>query len=335
MCCGGGSAPAPDPLIGKAALANAELGKEALDWYKQYYTNTVAPAQQKQAAVEDQLTADYLDTSAQQKKFAQEQQDYYKNTFQPIEQQTVRDAQNYDSAENIEKRSGIAAANVNQQFSNAIGQRARMAGRYGLSSSAFANQAAGDSRAQALATAGAKTGAAFDTMDKGIALRSGVANFGRNMPNTSAQYFAGSNSSNAGAGSAAGQGFNSTMAAGGFMNGGFGLGMQGNSSAGNLMLGDFNGRMQGYAADQQRAGAFMQGLGMLGGAAIAKGSDRRLKTNIRLVGKTAGGANVYEYNYISGGPRQRGVMAQEIAFKQPWAVGIQDGYLAVNYSMVR
>ena len=79
----------------------------------------------------------------------------------------------------------------------------------------------------------------------------------------------------------------------------------------------------------------MQGLGMLGGAAITKFSDRRLKTNIVRVGTTPGGAAIYEYDYVSGGPRQRGVMAQDIAFTQPWAVHSIDGYLAVNYAMVR
>jgi hypothetical protein len=329
-----GDAPSPDPAIGEAAKTNAQLGKDAFEWYKNYYNNTVAPLQQRQTDLAESLTNDYLDTSRQQKEFAKEQNAYYKSTFQPVEQQMVRDAMDYDSAANIQRASGEAAANVNQQFSNARGQSARLAGRYGLTSTAFSGPAGASERAQALGAAGAATGAATQTRDKGIALRSGVANFGRNMPNTSAQYFAGSNASNQGAMGATGQAFSGGINAGNFMNQGFGLGMQGNQSAGNLLLGDFNGRMQGYSANQQAVGGFMQGLGMLGGAAITA-SDRRLKTNIKRVGTTPGGAPVYEYNYIWGGPRQRGVMAQDIAFTQPWAVGMQDGHLAVNYSMVR
>lgn len=334
----GGDAPAPDPAIGEAAKANAALGKEAFDWYKNYYDNTVAPQQQKQQDLADRLTNDYLDTSAKQKKFADEQQQYYKDTFQPVEKQTAADAMNYDSADNIKRVSGEAAANVNQQFSNARGQSARLAGRYGLTSTAMSGPAGASERAQALGAAGAATGAATQTRDKGIALRSGVANFGRNMPNTSAAYFAGANGSNSAAMGATGQAFNGGLAAGNVMNTGFGLGMQGNQSAGNLMLGDFQGRMQGYAADQQAIGGLMSGIGTFAGMAYGKPptpSDRRLKTNIVRVGTTPGGAAVYEYNYIWGGPRQRGVMAQEIAFKQPRAVQSIDGYLAVNYSMVR
>lgn len=331
----GGDAPAPDPAIGEAAKANAALGKEAFDWYKGYYENTVAPLQQKQTDLADRLTSDYLDTSAKQKEFAEEQKQYYKDTFQPVEKKMVSDAMDYDSAENIKRVSGEAAANVNQQFSNVRGQGARLAGRYGLTSTAFSGPAGASERAQALGAAGAATGAATSTRDKGIALRSGVSNFGRNMPNTSAAYFAGANNSNAGATGANATAVNGAISAGGVMNTGFGLGMQGNQSAGNLLLGDFNGRMAGYQADQQAIGGFMQGLGMLGGAAITK-SDRRLKTNIVRVGSTPAGIPVYDYNYISGGPRQRGVMAQEVAFKIPEAVGVTpDGYLAVNYSMVR
>lgn len=333
MCCGG-DAPTPDPAIGQAAKDNAQLGRDAFNWYSNYYQNTVAPLQQRQTDLADRLTNDYLDTSRQQKQFAKEQNDYYKSTFQPVEQQMVRDAMDYDSDANVKRASGEAAANVNQQFSNARGQSARLAGRYGLTSTAFSGPAGASERAEALGAAGAATGAATQTRDKAIALRSGVSNFGRNMPNTAATYFAGANASNGGAMGATGQSFQGGLQGGNFMNQGFGLGMQGNSSAGNLMLGDFQGRMQGYSADQQAIGGFMQGLGMLGGAAITK-SDRRLKTNIVRVGTTPGGAAIYEYDYVSGGPRQRGVMAQEIAFKQPWAVHSIDGYLAVNYSMVR
>lgn len=333
----GGDAPAPDPAIGQAAIANAQLGQQAFDWYKNYYQNTVAPQQQQEADLSTKLANDYLDTSAQQKQFAKDQNDYYKSTFQPVEKQMVSDAENYDSQGNIDKRSGIAAANVNQQFSNAREQSARMAGRYGLTSTAFSGPAGASERAQALGSAGAATGAAFDTMDKGIALRAGAANFGRNMPNTAATYYAGSNSSNGGAMGASSTGLNGALSAGSVMNTGFGLGMQGNSSAGNLLLGQYGAQLQGYSANQQGIGGLMSGLGMLGGAAIKAGvfSDRRLKADIVLIGKTPGGANVYDYNYVWGGPRQRGVMAQEIAFTQPSAVMSIDGYLAVNYSMVR
>lgn len=220
--------------MNRAAEANAAVSKEALDFYKEIYANDLKPAQERQAKLADTLVDDYLDTSKRQKDFANEQNAYYKSTFQPVEKQMVSDAMEYDSDANINKRSGIAAANVNQQFSNAESQRARLAGRYGLSSSTFSNQAGADSRSQALATAGAKTGAAFDIMDKGIALRAGASNFGRNMPNTASNYYSGANASNA-AGFGTGQAAMNNIGQNAAVVGqGFNTAIQGNQSAGNL-----------------------------------------------------------------------------------------------------
>jgi hypothetical protein len=59
-------------------------------------------------------------------------------------------------------------------------------------------------------------------------------------------------------------------------------------------------------------------------------SDRRLKDNIKAVGKTFDGQNIYSYN-IGDGPTQMGLMAQEVAKKHPDAVGKRNGYMTVDY----
>ena len=64
-------------------------------------------------------------------------------------------------------------------------------------------------------------------------------------------------------------------------------------------------------------------------------SDRRLKENIVKVGKLANGLFVYVYNYIWGGPKQIGVMADEVRKIIPHAVVRGDhGFDQVNYSEV-
>ncbi len=82
----------------------------------------------------------------------------------------------------------------------------------------------------------------------------------------------------------------------------------------------------------------MNGLMSLGGslgAAAIMASDRRLKKNIRKIGKTPSGFNVYEFEYKSGGGKQTGVMAQEIEKIIPNAViTMPNGYKTVNYAMV-
>lgn len=275
--CGKGDAPAPDPLIGQAALANAAVAKEALAWYKDLYSKELMPLQKRQQALAETLVDKYLSNMDKQQEFAEKQNAYYESTFKPIEQQMARDAMNYDSAENIARRQGIATANVQQQYSNAQQENARNLSRYGLNpnSGAFAQTNERLMRDAALQKAGAATGAAFDTMDRGIALRAGAANFGRNMPNTAAAYYSGSNQAGGMAMNTSTQANQTAAANAGVMGQGFNQFTQGMNSAGNLMLGDFQGRMQGYAADQQAMGGLYSGLGMLGGMYLGGGIPRR------------------------------------------------------------
>ena len=71
------------------------------------------------------------------------------------------------------------------------------------------------------------------------------------------------------------------------------------------------------------------GLFRLGGSAIA-GSDIRLKSNIKPLGKR-GAYNWYEYDIE--GRREQGVMAQEVLEIKPEAVLVMDnGYYAVDYA---
>lgn len=257
-------APTPDPLIGEAARANAAVAKEALDFYKGVYQSDILPAQQRDQQLREGIIGDMRAGMRQQQQFADEQNAYYKSTFQPIEQQVARDAMEYDSEANINRRKGIAAASVNQQFSNAQQQSARALSRYGINpnSSAFARENAKLTNAQALASAGAQTGAAFDTMDRGIALRAGAANFGRGMANTAAAYYSGANSAGANAAGVSSGGIGNIVQGAGMVGQGFNTAISGNQSAGNLMLGDFQGRMQGYQADQAAIGGLFQGAGM-------------------------------------------------------------------------
>lgn len=71
--------------------------------------------------------------------------------------------------------------------------------------------------------------------------------------------------------------------------------------------------------------------GAMGGASMMMMSDRRAKKNIRKVGKTDDGQNIYSYRYKTGGPTQLGLMAQEVEKKKPGAVVKCNGLRMVNY----
>jgi hypothetical protein len=257
-------APGPDPAIGAAAAAQAALAKESLDFYKSIYETDIKPMQQKDQALREGLIGDMRTSMQQQQKFAEDQNKYYKDTFQPVEKKMVEEAMGYDSDENIAQRRGIAGASVNKAFSNARDQQSRSLAAYGVNpnSGAFARANASLTSNQALTNATAQNQADFETRDKGIALRAGAANFGRNMPNTAATYYSNANSAGSQASGISAAGMDAVNKNAATMGSGFNTAIQANQSAGNLYLGKFGAEMQGYQADQAAVGGLFSAAGM-------------------------------------------------------------------------
>ena len=100
--------------------------------------------------------------------------------------------------------------------------------------------------------------------------------------------------------------------------------------------------MANSASNTALWGAGIGALGSLGGGAIAKYSDVRLKENIRPIGKLKG-HTLYAFNYrhekypeldLPKG-KQIGLISQEVEQKEPGAVGERNGYGVVDYSKLR
>ena len=90
------------------------------------------------------------------------------------------------------------------------------------------------------------------------------------------------------------------------------------------------------AARQSKAQAIGAGVGALGNIAGAAISDRRLKKNIKLIGKSNSGLNIYAFEYISkvfGKGKWQGVMSDEVPNNAVIKnfIGIFDG---VDYSNI-
>ncbi len=257
-------APQPDPAIGQAAAMNAAISKESLDFYKSIYETDIKPMQLKDQQLREGLIGDMRSSMKQQQQFADDQNAYYKSTFQPVEKKMVEEAMGYDSEANIAQRRGIAMAGVNSAYSNARDQSTRALSAYGVApnSGAFARANASLTNNQALAGATATNQADFETRDKGIALRAGAANFGRNMPNTAATYYSNANSAGSQAGGISAQGMQAVNQNAATMGSGFNTAIQGNQSAGNLYLGQYNAQLQGYSADQAAVGGLFSAAGM-------------------------------------------------------------------------
>ncbi len=95
---------------------------------------------------------------------------------------------------------------------------------------------------------------------------------------------------------------------------------------------NFNQKQQQYQTQVSQQNAILGGLMGLGAAGVYKYSDRRLKKDIRKIGKTNDGQNLYSYRYKGSDEPQVGLMAQEVEKRDPSAViTTPSGFKAVNY----
>lgn len=261
--------PDPDPQVGASMMANADISKEMA----QVARDTLAWNKERAAkqdplidkVVQQQIAS--ADTNADR---ATEQWNIYKNLFAPTEARMVEEANNFDSPERKERMAGEAGADTTRAYQAMQDQQARAMGRLGVNpnSGRFAALNNEMGLAQAKDTAGAMNKARRDTEMQGIALRTGAAQLGRNMPNTgiAADSLALNGGSQAVGNMAAGANINN--AANSSAAQWFGGAQAGNSSAGNLGLGLYQGQLQGAQMKQDA----MSGIGSLVGSLAGAGA---------------------------------------------------------------
>lgn len=258
--------PKPDPAIGQAAMQNADIAQQQLDVAKQQLA-----WEKDRATVQDPLVQKIVDQQISQGDAnaarSDEQWNIYKSLFQPVEARMVSDANNFDSQERKDRMAGQAAADVTQGYASANDQNQRAMERMGVNPNSGRFQALGNEMAlgQAKDTAGAMNKARTDTELQGIALRTGAAQFGRNMPNTgiaadSVALNAGNSAtSNLNAGNAAhAAGLNSAAQW-------FGGAQAGNQSAANIGLGLYQSQLQRNQMQTNQLNSTLGGIGGLVG----------------------------------------------------------------------
>lgn len=300
---GGKGGDAPDPNPGMLASADAareiaavqkKTADEMLAFYKTQYedikpileevTKTDMAIQKANAARADEYAA------------------YERETFRPLEQRLVKDAEEYSTEGKREALATQAAADVNTAFTNTRAQEGRALSRMGVNpnSTRFAALNNQLSLGQAATAAGAMNKTRTDAEQLGFARRMDAAGLGRGL--------AGNASTAYGVSLNAGEGVrtNST-AAGNFMGGGYGAAQQGYSSAansygtaGNIYGQEFQGRMQGYQANQAAQGAMMQGLG----SAIGIAGGIGLKKFFADGGHARKAIKLAEGTHVGAGPVQ-------------------------------
>lgn len=238
---GGKSSPPPPDYSGMEAL-----GREQLAFSKQQY------AEMKPLA--ERVAAAQMAAQEQQMGQAKDYYDYQQQTFRPLEQGLVRQAQEFDTEAYREQLASQAAADTARAFGTAEGVLSRNLSRRGVAPGSGNAMAMGNQNALALASAraGAATGARNQAEQLGWARKMDVTGLGRGLAGASSAAYSGAT----GAGSA---GLASSMAPGTQY-------QQGLSSAGGTMGAVLNSQTSAYNAGMQQADPLASIVGMGVGA---------------------------------------------------------------------
>lgn len=259
---------APDTSgLNAAAVAQTDLSREQLDWFKQIYNET-APERAKATANAQRVTDANLSMMDTQTNLGKDYDQYNKTTFRPLEKGIVADAQNYDTQDRREAEAGKAVSDVSQNIDAAQAQADMDMARAGIDPSSgralAIRSTMGLSGALGKTQAGANARRAVETT--GFARRMDAASLGRGLP--SAQSTAAGLGLNAGSAS-----LNSSMAPIQVANTGANLMQTGFDGAGRSLSGASN-TMGNIATIQNQASAannaIYSGLGSVVGAGIGK-----------------------------------------------------------------
>lgn len=335
VCGGKGGGSAYDPQISQAAAQSASTAADALNWSKQYYADVVAPMLQQQSAASTAAQTQMGELYGLQADMARTGQETYQKYGAPAVQQYYETVAKYSEPAEAERQAQLAKGDLETAQAVQQQEMVRQAGALGLNpaSPAFASAMTDASVRNAAAKASAMNRARNAAQQMGLALKSGAADFATGKTATAALAAAqGAQGAGMGAFGVANQALQTGIGAGAGVQGGFGQALSGYGD----IMGNYT-RMGTADIQAQAASSPWSGLGQMAGqiGAAAVASDRRLKVNVQKVGELPSGLTVYDYDYVWGGPRQRGVMAQEVMHVIPDAVICdQAGYLAVDYSKV-
>lgn len=249
---------APDTSgINEQARASAALSKESLDWFTEEMARTQG---QRDAATQAQIDVarQQVATMGQQAKTAADYEAYRKATFQPLEEKIVAESQAFDSPERRAAAAQEAGADVEAALAGRTASATRSLARMGYDPTATTSR---DVASEALALAGAKTGARRLVESTGRALRMDAASLGRNLPAAqTAAISAGSNAGSVAAGAADGA-VSSLNSGGDLMAQGYRTALGGYGQAGDLYA-------QASRLSQVDNSGLWGAVGQVGGAAL-------------------------------------------------------------------
>jgi hypothetical protein len=240
-----------------------------------------------------QVLGPQLAAQQNQSEWAVKDRARYEGVYQPLEDNLIKDFQDYGSPERLASNRGRAMADVASSFDAQRRNALQRLESFGVDPSQTRNAALDVSMRtqQAASMAAAGTNASRVDEDKARALRADAINIGRGMPSQVAQSYgqavAAGNSAIGGANATFGTSANAIGSPGSFA----GLGQSGMTGAGNMATQGFQNQMGAYNAQQQASGSLWGGIGSAVGMAamLADGKRPRDQAIPTTPGHIAGG----------------------------------------------
>lgn len=324
----GSSAPAPDPRLVEAQIRSMGIQDDAIARILKT-AEEMAPVQREQMQFGLDAARTAFNDARDDRAFSVAR----RGVLSGLQDKLVSEATAFDTDARREELAGEASADVAQVFDGARGQLARNLARTGVNpasgaaATAMSRMATDEALAKVTGMNKARTGARIE----GIQMTDRATNSLAGYPSMSMQ------ATGAGAQYAA-SGINLANVTQAGLNSGAASAAQVAGQLGANATGMF-GQQASYKNAQDRlaieeGSALVGALGSLAGAGVTKFSDRRLKRNVREIGRDPRGFGWYEFDYVWGGDREIGVMADEVARVIPGAVGESGGYATVNYAML-
>jgi hypothetical protein len=302
----GGDAPAPDPRVGQAALENAELGRNWLDFAREQFDE----ANERQGRI-DKLTTrigeQQIGAAERGMEWSEEDRARYKDKFIPLEDEFIERAKRWGSKEGQEEAAAEARADVMKSADMQRQITSRNLARMGIDprSGRHAGVARTGAVNTALAAAGAENQARDIKRKEGMAMQSDAINLGRGLPSQAAS--GATLGLNAGQAALSGQ----LSAAGnqrantGIMGQGFQGAMSGNSSMANILQKQHGQELSAWKTNREAAAAeqaaWAQAAGMAAGAFASSSKDAKTdKKPVKGALKAVKGMPVESWRYNDG-----------------------------------
>lgn len=259
--CASDAPPPPDlgPLIEvakKSADQSFELASKQFEWAKQAYA--------ADKTVTDKVSSALLKSMEFSQANAEKDRARYESIYQPIEDDFVDEANNYDTAARRDLEMGRAQAGVAQQFDAAREAATRELESYGINPSAtrYAALDLGARTAQAAASAAAGTNASLQVENTGRDLKRQAIDIGRGYPSQVNQSSAAGGSAGGGATGAALSGTASGASTMGTATQWTGAGNSALGTWGNTVNQGYANQLDAYKAEQSTGLGAILGMGL-------------------------------------------------------------------------